>query len=134
MTNNIRKILLSGIVLAVSAQASQNINIPFAFRTPAGELPAGRYTVEFQPMGTTKYVQLRNVESRASVLFQPSSPVTNIRGTQRPGMIFSCAQSQCNLQRIWQDGVTGFDFRKKKLTPAESERLAVVQMETKAAE
>jgi hypothetical protein len=136
MVNHIRKILLSGAVLAASAQAAQNINVnvPFAFRTPSGELPAGAYTVEFQPTGTNRYVQFRNVESRATVLFQPSSPVTNVRGTERPRMIFSCAQSGCSLQRIWQDGVNGFDFPAKKLTPAESERLAVVPIEARAAE
>ena len=134
MIKHIGKILLSGAIIAASAQAAQKLTIDFPFRTPVGELPAGTYNVDFTQLGTGKYIQLRNAGTGAAVLFHPNNPVTNIRGTEQPRAIFSCAQSGCTLRRIWTSGVDGFDFRQKKLTPAQAERLAVIPIQASVAE
>lgn len=134
MIKNIRQTLLSGVLIAAAAQAAQVATINFPFRTPTAELPAGRYQVETKNMGTGKYVELENLDNGKRILFHPSSPVNNVNGNEKPRLVFACASSGCSLQRIWESGSDGFDVMKRKTTPAEAERTAVVNLETKSAE
>jgi hypothetical protein len=136
MTKNIKNIFLSGVALAVSAQAGQVANIQFPFRTTNAELPAGRYQVEALHLGSGKYLELRNLDTGKRVMFHPSSPVVSVRASEKPRLIFACGeQSGCSLQRIWSSAVDGFDIYQKKSSPAaEAERLAVVQIEAERAE
>jgi hypothetical protein len=122
------------MVLAASAQAGQKVDIAFPFSTPAGEQPAGKYNVEFRQLAGGKYVELRNIETGAAVMFHPTNTTTNLRGAETPGFVFSCVQSGCQLKRIWENGVSGYDFRQRKLSPAEAERLAVVRIDTEVSE
>ena len=130
----IRTLLLSGAALAVAAQAGQSFNVQFPFRTPAGDMPAGKYQTEVRQLATAQYIELRNVETKRSVILYPTNPVTDIRGHETPRLEFACGTSGCDLKRLWRDGASGHDFRQKKLTPAEKERLANVRTETVAAE
>jgi hypothetical protein len=134
MIRTTRNILLSAALLAASATAAQKVTISFPFRTPVGELPAGKYTIDFHQIGSGKYLQLRNLATGAGTLFRPTNPVLSYSGTEQPRLIFACADSGCSLKRIWESGASGFDFRPKKLSPAESERLAVVKIEPHTAE
>lgn len=134
MTKNIRHFFLSGIALAVSAQAGQFANIQFPFRTTAADMPAGRYQIEAVQLGSRSYIELRNLDTRKRVMILPGNPVVNTRAAEKPRLIFACAESGCNLQRIWASAVDGFDIYQKKSSPAEAERLAAVQLEAKPAE
>ena len=119
----------------VSARKNgQRASISFPFRTPTAELPAGSYEVEFRYLGSGRYVEFLNVDTRQKVMFHANNPVSNVRGTEQPRLIFACGQAGCSLQRIWQSSVDGMDFFQKKLTPAQAERLAVVRMESSPSE
>jgi hypothetical protein len=130
----LRALLLSGTALAITAQAGQNYNIHFPFRTPAGDMPAGKYSAEVRQLATSHYIELRNMETNSRVMLYPTNPVVNVNGAERGRMEFACAESGCDLKRMWRDGASGFDFRQKKLTPAEKERITKVRTESVAAE
>ena len=134
VTKHILCTLFSGLILAASAQAGQKARIDFPFRTPAGELPAGKYLVETKDMASSKYIQLTNLETSRSVLFYPETQFRETRGGESPRMVFSCTSTGCNLSQIWTESVNGFGIRQKKLSPAEAERLTVVRMGTEATE
>lgn len=124
MIKQISSTLFFGLMLAVSAQATEKVNIAFPFRTPSGELPGGRYTIETKDTSGSKYLQLTNVETKASVLLYPESRLDNHRPAGSARVVFSCGASRCDLAQIWTDSVTGFAVRHPRPAVAEAEPAA----------
>jgi hypothetical protein len=129
-----KQILLSGALVAVAAQAGQKFNVQFPFRTPAGDFAAGRYNIEVRHGAAQSYVEMTNVNSRKTVLLYPTNPVTNMRGTERTRLEFACSDGGCDLKRLWHDRSSGMDFKQRKLTSAEKERLTAVRDQVVTAE
>jgi hypothetical protein len=124
-----RAAAVAGLLLsAVAGQAAQNFDINFSFRTPAGEHPAGTYTVDVRDnvAGATRLVYLRNRETRKAVMFYPTAGLQKMNADSPARLTFRCNNVGCNLAEIWTDPTFGWAVRQRKPTPAEAERMAVV--------
>lgn len=131
--NKIRLFLLSGVVLAFSAQAAQNAKINFPFRTPAGEMPAGNYRVDVLDGTGSKFVQLRNMETNRAVVFNTQWALNKVRPTSNGELVFSCRKDGCNLAQVWSTGMVGYAVKQKKAAPAEPQLHTVVSLKSDSA-
>jgi hypothetical protein len=119
----------AGLLLsALGAQAAQNFDINFRFRTPAGEHPAGTYTLDVRDgiSGATKIIYLRDAETRKAVMFYPVSGIEKMNGDGPARLAFRCNSTGCNLAEVWAGPTFGYAVRQRKPTAAEAERMAVV--------
>jgi hypothetical protein len=123
-----RAAAVAGLLLGTMGLQAQNFDINFKFRTPAGEHPAGTYTVDVRDgiAGATKIVYLRDAETRKAVLFYPVAGIENMKADGPARLAFRCNSTGCNLAEVWTNPAFGYAVRHRKPTPAEAERMAVV--------
>lgn len=124
MIKRIGTVLAFSLMLAISAQASQKIDISFPFNTPAGELPAGRYVVDMRNLASSKLIQLTHMDTKRSVVFLPVGLLNERSAAESARMEFSCFDGKCSLAELWTDSTTGYEVRHRK--PLNSEELLVI--------
>jgi hypothetical protein len=81
-------------------QTRGTVEIPFAFHTVTGTLPAGTYEIGETHVGSyTHVVVLRNTASKKT--WYAGTPIYNpYRKTQGASVEFTCTGSSCNLTAI----------------------------------
>ncbi|HYO83542.1 MAG TPA: hypothetical protein VES20_19225 [Bryobacteraceae bacterium] len=118
-------LMVAGAAFGATDTEHTRADIGFAFRTPAGVMPAGKYNVEVRSFqGGQRYIQLNNLETRKSSVFFVQSPV-EANKPQGTKMVFQCGKGDCNLAQIWSAGSIGYQIRAPRLSAADAERLAV---------
>jgi hypothetical protein len=126
------------IVIAASAfalgtlafgQTSLTAQIPFAFRTAGGNLPAGTYQLSSVSVGGASSVIIRDAASgKASFV---GSGMLNVykKAPENPVVVFRCAGSNCSISAI-RTGWGSVEYNAPK-TPKNAE-VAVIEVPLKA--
>lgn len=103
MTHAVVLFAAAAMAQIASAQAVATFTTPFAFATPSGQMPAGKYEVEIRSTGTsTPIVMLKHEASRQRNLFVAAA---SSQSTSSPRIDFSCVNGDdCRLQRVAMRG------------------------------
>jgi hypothetical protein len=142
MKTKLNSLLITAAGLTLSAaslqttaygQAKVVANIPFSFRTAAGVQPAGEYrSATITNDGAVAVLQ--NIETGHSVL----TGIGSSNGTpndKTPRFVFRCGtESGCTLSEVKMGDGRGWTYKTPHLKASETERVAVVNFESKQAE
>jgi hypothetical protein len=101
-----RLFLFAAAALSLGTAAyGQNIlkaDIPFAFRGPAGNAPAGHYTVRVENQGSGYLAQIRDRATGRGVLSITNQLYSKAGADIAPRLVFRCAEGAgCQLSEIW---------------------------------
>ena len=130
-------LLTAGAAFGAAAGTDQTrADISFKFRTPAGEMPAGKYNVEVRSFqGGNRYIALNNVDTKKTVMFFTQSAIEAQHNSGQPArLMFACGNNDCSLSEVWAKQSVGYKITKPRVSAAEAERLAVVTLQPTAAE
>ena len=132
-----RTLILTAAVLTLGAAAAHaqnkvSANIPFSFRTVAGEQAAGNYDV-VSISGSV--LQLRNVAT-AKATFLVSGIAASDSRNAHARLVFKCSdESGCALSAIYAGDGSGWSYVTPRPKPSEEEHVAVIYLnEPKPAE
>jgi hypothetical protein len=108
------------VALAASSASAQALkaDIPFTFQVSGTTMSAGTYVVMSPSNSGSKYVLLRNTDTKKSVMamYTPTDPAKELKARGTAGIQFECAGPQCALRQIWSDsGSPAYGFRGPKL-------------------
>jgi len=101
-----RLFLIAAAALSLGTAAyGQNIlkaDVPFAFHSPTGTVPAGHYTVRIGNTGGSNVAQIRDrVTGRGAVSITNRLYSENVAAI-KPHLVFRCAEGAgCQLSEIW---------------------------------
>jgi hypothetical protein len=130
-----RMIVLAAGVIALGSvafgQSSMKAEIPFAFHTASGTLPAGTYELrETQLGGNPHLVILRNLASQKSAF--AGVPAYNAYRTARNGSVveFVCVERSCALKAI-RTGWSSLEYATPQKSKDGEKRMAVVSIALK---
>jgi hypothetical protein len=128
-----RMIVFAASVIAFGTvafgQTRMTAEIPFAFHTVNGMLPAGTYEIRETSSGVAHIVLLRNTATEKGTL--AGNPIYNVWRTVANGPVveFVCAGSRCSLKAI-RTSVASLEYQ----APGKSkdgEKMAVVSISMK---
>jgi hypothetical protein len=119
-------------VLAVGSASAQTLkaDIPFTFHVAGAVMAPGTYAV-VNASSTAKFVTLRNVETKNSVLamYRSVDPAKELKARGTPAIQFECADAQCALREIWTaTGIPAFGINGSKLGSDGEKRMAVIPL------
>jgi hypothetical protein len=140
MKNSFRSLLVGVVALAATSavygQNRMSANIGFPFKMSSATLPAGNYELVPSTSAGTKYFMLRSSEGNRSVIVSPRYTIEESKLSSAPQakLVFKCDSHMCGLAEIWTPDGAGYATPKPKLSPAETERLAVVPLSTSKAD
>ena len=99
MTHAVVLIAAAALGQVASAQRLASFTTPFAFATPSGQMPAGKYEVEIHSTGTSSpMVILKHDASGKRNLFVAATSGYGARAAQ---IDFACVNGDdCRLQRV----------------------------------
>ena len=119
-------------VLAAASAPAQTLkaDIPFTFHVGRAVMTPGTYEV-VNASGTAKFVRLRNVETKNSVLAMYGSvdAAKELKARGTPGIQFECAGAECALRQIWTGtDAPAYGVRGPKLGSDGEKRMAVIPL------
>lgn len=99
MTHAVVLIAAAAMGQVASAQVTATFTTPFAFATPSGQMPAGKYEMQIRSQGTNSpIVMLKHEASRQRNIFVAG---TSGQGARAPRVEFSCVNGdECRMQRV----------------------------------
>ena len=99
-----RLIVIAAGALALGSmaygQSRMTADVPFAFRTVSGTLPAGSYEIAPQSNDSFHAVVLRNAATRKAVYAGTAMLDTWKRAADKPVIQFACVNGACALKSI----------------------------------
>ena len=132
-TNLNRTLILTAAVLtlgaaAVHGQSKVAGNIPFSFRTVAGEQAAGNYEIA-SIAGTGHVLQLRNVETLKATFLGIGNLESDSKNA-RPRIVFHCgSETGCVLSAVYAGDGQGWSYRAPRPKASEAEHVAVIYLD-----
>ena len=138
-TNLTRTMMLTAAMVTLGAAAAYAetkvvANVPFSFRTNAGQQAPGRYGIVSMNQSAA-VMGLRNLETGHLTVIGVGTPVGRYDGVSRSRLVFHCgSESGCALAEVWNGDGQGKKFSTPRLKSAELERIAVVYLDNKSAE
>jgi hypothetical protein len=92
----------AAVILTASVAAAQGTvkaEIPFAFEVGKAKLPAGTYSL----VANWQYVQIRNLETRRSILAVPAVSASQPGNNADPHLVFHKYGDHYFLSQVWAD-------------------------------
>ena len=128
------------IVFAVSAiafgtvafgQTRMTAEIPFAFHTVRGTLPAGTYEVsDVSLAGVPHLVVLRNKASQQTAVAGNATFNAYRKADGKSSLVFSCVEHNCALTAIRTSGYS-LEYRAPRISRNEEGKMAVISIPMK---
>ena len=111
LTNRIAIVAASALVFGTMAFGQTPVlkaQIPFAFQSAAGTLPAGTYTIrDARLQGSSDLVSFRHEASKRTAFLMRRS--LDVSAPAAPSVVFRCGEAGCVLSAIRQsDGTTSY--------------------------
>ncbi|MFN7932423.1 MAG: hypothetical protein U0R19_03800 [Bryobacteraceae bacterium] len=117
MTHAFVWIAAAAMAQVASAQVNATFTTPFAFATPSGQMPAGKYEVQIRSQGTNSPIVLPQHEaSRQRNVFVAG---TSGQGVRDARVEFSCVNGDnCRMRRLAFPGAA-YSMPVRKASPDE---------------
>jgi len=97
--------MAAAVVLAAGSASAQTLkaDIPFTFHAAGKVMSPGTYQVIAASNAASRYVLLRNNDTKESVLamYSPRDAAKELAARGTPGMQFECSGARCALREIW---------------------------------
>ena len=127
----------AAVALAAGSASAQSLkaDIPFTFHASGAVMTPGTYNV--LRSGGSKYVILRNVDTKQSVIavYDMTDPSKELKARGKPGIQFECSGARCSLREIWTaSGSPAYGFRVPKSDSDGDRHMAFIPLSATKAE
>jgi hypothetical protein len=136
MTNFTKTLMLAAAACTIAAGSAAaqtyQAEIPFTFRAGNSTLAPGRYAITVSHMTVGKFLMVRAMDTRKSILLQLNGATGERRGesgAMDARLRFECGASRCALKSMWVGGYQGsYTFPTPALGRNETARIETVEL------